>query len=148
MRALRDAPGIDVNVLVDAHRPKAPNHQRVRAWLDDARRAQEPRGLPTLVASGFLRVVTPRRVLREPTPIGMALEFLDALHESPAVVSVGPQERHWQIFRELCATMQLRGNDIPDACLAAMAVGQGATWVTSDQGFERFGDLRIEYPAG
>ena len=139
---------VDVNVLVDAHRPEAPNHERVRTWLDAARRGREPVGLPTLTASGFLRVVTHPRVFREPTPLDVALEMVDAVAASPAVVLVGPGERHWGICRDLCATLQLRGNDVADAYLAAMAIEHGATWVTSDRGFERFPDLRIEYPAG
>jgi len=138
---------VDVNVLVDAHRPEAPNHEPVRTWLDTARRGPEPLGLPTLTASGFLRVVTHPRVFREPTPLDLALEFVDALAGSPAVVLVEPGERHWRIFRDLCARLRLRGNDVPDAYLAALAMEQGASWVTSDCGFERFPDLRIEYPA-
>lgn len=138
---------VDVNVLVDAHRPEAPNHERVRAWLDAARRGREPLGLPTLTASGFLRVVTHPRVFREPTPIAVALELIDALAASPAVVLVEPGDRHWGIFHDLCMTLQLRGNAVPDAYLAALAIEQGATWVTSDRGFQRFPDLRLEYPA-
>ena len=138
---------VDVNVLVDAHRPEAADHERVRAWLDSARRGPEPLGLPTLTASGFLRVVTHPRVFREPTPLDVALALVDALVASPAVVLVEPGERHWRIFRDLCAALRLRGNDVPDAYLAAVALEQGATWVTSDRGFERFPDLRTEYPA-
>lgn len=138
---------VDVNVLVDAHRAEAPDHERVRAWLDGARRGREPLGLPTLAASGFLRVVTHPRVFRDPSPLGVALDLLEAVVASPAVVLVEPGERHWPIFCELCSDLQLRGNDVPDAYLAAMAIEQGATWVTSDRGFERFPDLRIEYPA-
>jgi len=139
---------VDVNVLVDAHRPESPNHERVRAWLDAARRGREPLGLPTLTASGFLRVVTHPRVFLDPSPLGVALGMLDALAASPAVVLVEPGPRQWGIFRDLCATLQLRGNDVADAYLAAMAIEQGATWVTSDRAFERFPDLRIEYPVG
>ena len=137
---------VDVNVLVDAHRPEAPNHAEVLTWLDAARRGREPIGLPSLTASGFLRVVTHVRVFREPTPMPIALATVDALLASPAVTLVEPGDRHWEIFRGLCDSMQLRGNDVPDAYLAAQALEHGATWVTSDHGFHRFTGLRVERP--
>lgn len=137
---------VDVNVLVDAHRPEAPNHAEVHAWLDRARRGREPVGLPSLTASGFLRVVTHPRVFREPTPTPIALATVDALLASPAVALVEPGDRHWELFRGLCDSMRLRGNDVPDAYLAALAMEHGATWVTSDRGFTRFAGLRMEHP--
>ncbi len=136
---------VDVNVLVDAHRPDAPNHEAVLGWLQQARQRGEPIGLPSLVASGFLRVVTHPRVFKEPTPIRTALAFVDALHRSPAVVALEPGERHWSIFTDLCRSLAVKGNDIPDAYLAAIAIEHGARVVTSDRGFARFG-LRTELP--
>jgi uncharacterized protein len=137
---------VDVNVLVDAHRPDAPNHDEVVAWLEQARRAPEPLGVPRLVAAGFLRVVTHPRVFRDPTPIDTALDFVAALDASPSVVAVEPGARHWGIFTDLCARLRLRGNDVPDAALAALAIEIGARWVTSDRGFARFPELQVEPP--
>jgi predicted nucleic acid-binding protein len=56
-------------------------------------------------------------------------------------------ERHRSIFQDLCQRLSLRGNDIPDAYLAAIALEQGVVWVTSDRGFARFPGLRLEHPA-
>ena len=39
-----------------------------------------------------------------------------------------------------------RGNDVPDAYLAALAIEQGATWITTDRGFARFPGLRWRLP--
>jgi len=136
----------DVNVLIDAHRPDGRRHEVVREWLEAARVASEPLGIPRQVATGFLRIVTHPRIFREPTPIETALAFLDALYSSPTVVPIEPEDRHWQIFTDLCARLSLRGNDIPDAFLAALAIEQGATFVTSDRGFARFPDVRLAQP--
>jgi len=76
---------VDVNVLVYAHRPESPGHAALRAWLDDARRATEPLGLPSVVASGFLRVVTHPKIFKDPTPLPTALAFVDALLSSPGL---------------------------------------------------------------
>ena len=59
----------DVNVLVCAHRQDAPHHEKVRDLLEAARRGPEPLGLPAVVSSGFLRVVTHPRIFKEPTPL-------------------------------------------------------------------------------
>lgn len=137
---------VDVNVLVDAHRPDGLRHEVARSWLEAARTAAEPLGIPRIVASGFLRIVTHPRVFREPTPPAIAWAFVDALYASPAVITLDPEERHWTIFRDLTAPMDLRGNDLPDAYLAAIAIEHGATFVTSDRGFARFPGLRVQGP--
>jgi hypothetical protein len=137
---------VDVNVLVNAHRPEARDHERYRAWLDDARSGHEPLGLCDPVLTGFVRVVTHPRVFRAPTPVSVALEFVDALIASPASVRIVPGERHWQLFVELCRRADAAGNLVPDAYLAAMAIEQGADWVTADRGFGRFPGLRWRHP--
>jgi len=137
---------VDVNVLVYAHRPEAPEHAAHRTWLEAARKGPEPLGLPTVVASGFLRVVTHPRIFIEPTPLGVALDFLEILRTSPATVPVDPGERHWQVFTELCTRIDARGNKVPDAFLAALAIEQGATWISADRGFAGFPGLRWMHP--
>jgi hypothetical protein len=137
---------VDVNVLVFAHRPESPDHERYRRWLEDARRGMEPLGLSDVVLSGFLRVVTHPRVFNEPTPIVTALEFADRLRASPAALAVAPGERHWSIFSDLCRRVGATGNVVPDAFLAALAMEQSATWVTADRSFGRFPGLRWIHP--
>lgn len=137
---------VDVNILVHAHRPEANEHERYLDWLEVARRGAEPLGLADVVMNGFLRVVTHPKVFREPTPIAEALRFIDALRQAPVSIAAAPGERHWSIFADLCHRTQATGNRIPDAFLAALAIEQGATWVTADRGFARFPGLRWEHP--
>ncbi len=137
---------VDVNVLVDAHRVDQPGHEVAKSWLDTARRAREPLGIPSIAASGFLRIVTHPRIFREPTPISVAVDFIERLLKSPASEIVIPADRHFEIFTSYCRELALKGNDIPDAYLAGLAVERGATFVTSDRGFLRFRDLRVVQP--
>ena len=81
--------------------------------------------------------MTNHRVFSSPTPVDAALEFCDVVRDSPASVIVRPGERHWPIFAELCARTPVRGNLVPDAYLAALAMENGATFVTRDRGFAR-----------
>jgi toxin-antitoxin system PIN domain toxin len=133
---------VDVNVLVYAHRPESPRHDGYRSWLEEARRGVEPLGIPGMVQSGFVRVVTHPRVFKEPTPLDTALEFIEALRGSPATIPIAPGERHWGIFIDLCRQLDARGNRVPDAFLAAMAIEQGATFVSADRGFAGYPGLR------
>jgi hypothetical protein len=137
---------VDVNVLVYAHRPESPDHDRHRRWLDDARAAHEPLGVSDLVLSGFMRVVTHPSVFREPTPQEVAIEFATTLRASPAVEPIEPGDRHWEIFVDLIRRVGAAGNLIPDAFLAALAIEHGATWITADRSFGRFPDLRWQHP--
>jgi len=136
----------DVNAFIYAHRPESPRATEHRDWLTKALHGDEPFGVSEQVLSSFLRIVTNHRVYVEPTPTCTALAFCDAVLAAPAAVPVRPGARHWSIFRKLCHDASARGNLVPDAFLAALAIEQGATWVTTDRGFARFPGLRWRVP--
>lgn len=136
----------DVNVLVYAHREDSPHHAGCREWLESVINGPESFGLSELVLSGFLRVVTHPKVFTRPSPLADALEFAEQLRGRPNCVPVAPGRRHWQIFRGLCAEAGAKGNLVPDAYLAAMAIEAGCEWVTTDQDFSRFKGLRWRHP--
>lgn len=137
---------VDVNVIVYAHRVESPDHADVHRWLDQARRGPQPLGIPAIVSSGFLRIVTHPRIFAEPTPLEVAIDFLDGLRSSPAVTGVLPGPRHWEIFTDLCRRIDAKGNTIPDAFLAAIAIEHGATWISADRGFAGYPGLRWRHP--
>lgn len=137
---------LDVNVLVHAHRADSPGHSRYRDWLRSALEEEEPYGVSELVLSGFLRVVTHPRVFRRPSPLPKALDFADVLRTRPTAVIVAPGRRHWQIFTDLCWSTGARGNMIPDAFLAALAIETGSEWITTDRDYARFPGLRWRHP--
>jgi uncharacterized protein len=132
----------DVNVFVYAHRPESPRAADHRAWLGQALVGDEPFGVSEAVLASFLRLVTHHRVYREPTPPDVALDFCTTVLQAPAAVPVRPGPRHWSLFAGLCRSVRARGNVVPDAFLAALAIEHGATWVTTDRGFARFPGLR------
>lgn len=137
---------IDVNVLVYAHRVDLPEHPDYRRLLENLATGEEPLGLPDLVANGFVRVVTNRRVFVEPSSPKEAWAAIDALVAAPATMQLRPGERHWTLFRQLAADIDARGNDIADAYLAAYALESNATWLSADRGFSRFERLRWRHP--
>lgn len=138
----------DVNVLVYAHRRDAERHDAYRSWLEEAVAGPAPFGLSDLVLSGFLRVVTHPRVFADPTPAPEAMAFVRVLRDRPNRVPVEPGPRHWAIFLDLCETARARGNLIPDAWYAALAIESGMVWVTTDGDFRRFPGLETRHPLG
>src|SRR5688500_9558331 len=137
---------IDVNVLVHAFRADSPEHAAYRGWLDVIVNDAAPFGLADVALSGFLRIVTHPGGFKPPSPIGDAVAFLDALRGVENAVFVVPGERHWEIFRELCVRTRAKGNDVPDAFFAALAIEHNCEWVTADRGFARFPSLRWRHP--
>jgi hypothetical protein len=136
----------DVNVLVYAHRQDVRDHARYRDWLATVVRGPASYGLSDLVLSGFVRVVTHPRVFARPTPIELALEFAGTLRSAPNCVRLSPGERHWEVFDRLCREAEVRGNLVPDAWLAALAVESGSEWITTDRDYARFPGLRWRHP--
>ncbi|WP_248579522.1 type II toxin-antitoxin system VapC family toxin [Nocardioides sp. InS609-2] len=136
----------DVNAFIYAHRPESPRADEHREWLAEALQGQEPFGVSELVLSGFMRIVTNYRVYKEPTPPDVALAFCNAVLTAPSALVLRPGSRHWGIFSQLCTTVGARGNLVPDAYLAALAIEHGASWVSTDRGFARFPGLRWRLP--
>jgi hypothetical protein len=136
----------DVNVLVYAHREDAPNHAAYRAWLEGVVNGDQAYGMADLVLSGFLRVVTHPRVFNPPSTLPSALAFIHDVRNQPHCVRIAPGTRHWSMFEDLCQSANVRGNLVPDAFLAALAIESGSTWITTDRDYSRFPQLNWRHP--
>ncbi len=136
----------DVNVLVYAYREDAPDHRAYRDWLEASVNADSAFGLSDLVVSGFLRIVTHPRIFVPPSSLADAMRFTEQLRSRPNHVAVVPGSDHWRIFRRLCDAAGVKGNLMPDAFFAAMAIEHGCEWITTDRDFARFPGLRWRHP--
>jgi uncharacterized protein len=136
----------DVSVLVYAHRADTGHHQRNARWLTRLATNDEPFALSELVLSGFLRVVTNRRIFDRPSRLDEASSFLEQLLARPTCRLIRPGPRHLGIFRTLCQAHDCAGGLIADAYHAALAIEHGCTWVTNDTDFARFGELEWHIP--
>ena len=136
----------DVNVLIYAHREDAVDHERYRAWLETMAGSDAAYGLSDLVLSGFVRVVTHSRVFEKPSTLADALTFCDQLRDRPNRVRIAPGTGHWSIYTRLCREAGAKGNLVPDAFLAALAIEHGCEWITTDRDFARFDGLRWSHP--
>lgn len=137
---------IDVNVLVYAHREDTVNHLSYRQWLEGIVNSDSPFGVADVVLSSFIRVVTHPRVFSPPSTVSEAWAFAEGLRAQPNCVPMNPGLRHWDIFRKLCSDADAKGNLVADAFLAAIAIENGADWLTTDRDFSRFPGLQWRHP--
>ena len=137
---------LDVNVLLYAHREEANRHERYREWLETLLSGDEAYGIADLVLGGFVRIATHPKVFDPPTPLDTALAFAHEVRSQPNCVPVNPGARHWSIFTRLCRQARAKGNLVPDAYLAALAIESGSEWITTDRDFSRFPGLRWSHP--
>jgi uncharacterized protein len=137
---------LDVNVVVYAFRKDGPMYGRYAPWMRGLLDGDRGFSVPDVVLSGFLRVVTHPRIFSVPSSIEESLAFAEQLRESPMYVPIAPGPRHWGIFARLCRTTGARGNLVPDAYLAALAIESGSEWITTDRDYSRFPGLRWRLP--
>jgi toxin-antitoxin system PIN domain toxin len=137
----------DVNVLVSALRRDAPHHVLCRAWLDRVLNGDSRYGMSTQVLSGVVRITTHPKIFDPPSPLPEVLESCERLLQQPHCVVIQPGPRHWDIFSKLCIDADARGNLVPDAWFAAMAIEAGCEWVTLDRDYARFKGLNWRLPA-
>jgi hypothetical protein len=136
----------DINLLVYAYNRADANHAPARAWWEELLNTVRPVGLPWIVASGFVRVMTHPRVLENPMPVAMATRQVRLWLEQPSVVVVEPGKRFPELFLGFLDRLGTGGNLTTDAYLAALAVEHQAELNSNDSDFSRFSGLRWRNP--
>lgn len=136
----------DVNVLIYAFRSDSPRHGVSRSWLERTVKAEARFGISPLALSAVVRIVTNPRVFVQPSSVAESFAYCDNLLGQPHCEIVNPGERHWAIFRDLCARSGTRGPRISDAWFAAVAIEHGCTWITFDRDYARFDGLDWRQP--
>lgn len=136
---------IDANVLLYAINRQSTEHQGAHRWLTGALSGGEVVGLPWASLLAFIRLSTSRRVFASPLSPAEAMTVVESWLAQPAAVAVEPTTRHAFVLRGLLEQAGTAGNLTADAHIAALAIEHGATVVTYDRDFERFG-IRVAVP--
>ena len=137
----------DVNVLVHAFRSDSGDHGLCRTWLDEVVNGDSRYGMSPQVLSGVIRVTTHPRVFARPSALAEVIGFCELLMAQPHCALIYPGPQHWSIFARLCKYADARGNLVPDAWYAALAVESGCDWVTMDRDYARFPGLKWRAPS-
>lgn len=137
----------DVNVLVHAFRSDSSDHNLCRSWLDEVVNGDSRYGISPQVLSGVVRVTTHARIFSKPNGLSEVIGFCETVMAQPHCVLIHPGPQHWSIFARLCKDADARGNLVPDAWYAALAVESGCEWVTLDRDYARFLGLKWRPPS-
>lgn len=133
---------VDANLLLYAATPASPQNERARDWLDDQLNGTAAVGLPWQSLLAFLRIITnPRITTRVVTAEEAWRQVVQWIDNEPVWIP-GPTGRHREVLGALLALPGVRGDLVPDAHLAALAIEHGLTLCTADRDFTHFPGLR------
>ncbi len=93
-----------------------------------------------------MRIATHPRASRRPLDARTAWRQANAWLDTPVAWIPQPGPDYGRILGELITEHDLRGNLIPDAALAALAIENGVALISADTDFARFRSLRWENP--
>jgi len=133
---------LDANLLLYAVNRDLPQHEKARAWLEQALSDEQRVGLPWVVILAFLRLTTNPRVFERPLAIEQAAAYISEWLSRPMVTTVGPGPAHWPVLRNLLTISGAGGNLTTDAHIAALAIEHGYAVCSTDYDFKRFAGLR------
>jgi uncharacterized protein len=137
---------VDANLLIYAIDRQAARHEVATRWLAEQLNGPRRVGLPWQSITAFLRIVTHPRAYAKPLgPDAAWQQVLDWL-AAPVAWIPEPGPEHGRILGQLITGYGIRGNLIPDASLAALAIEHGLTLYSHDTDFARFRELRWENP--
>jgi toxin-antitoxin system PIN domain toxin len=137
---------VDVNLLLYATVSTFPQHALAHAWLDDRLSEDGRVGLPWPSLIAFLRLVTNPRVFPRPMATETAWAQIEVWLGCDRVWCPSPTERHRSILAHLVEAGGARGELVPDAHLAALAIEHGLELCSADKDFARFPGLRWTNP--
>lgn len=136
----------DINLLIYAHNQVAPQHAKARDWWEECMNGRTTIGLPWLVVSGFIRLMTHPRVLKIPMEITEAIKQTQIWLKQPPVRVIHAGSAFGGLFYSYLEQLGAGGNLTTDAQLAALAVEHQAELHSCDTDFARFSGLRWRNP--
>lgn len=137
---------VDANVLVYASNEADRAHERARDLIESLATGQDLLYLFWPVLMSYLRIVTHPGIVPRPLSPTDAVANVSALLDRPHVRAPGEAEGFWDLYRGTCGE-RARGNDVPDAHLAALMRQHGVgVLYTRDRGFRRFEGIEPRDP--
>ena len=137
---------VDANLLLYAVDSGSPFNERSAAWLEEVLNGERRVGLPWQTLGAFLRISTHPRVATNPLSARDAWGFVaDWLAADPVWIPPAT-ERTAAVFGRLVVDLDITGNLVTDAQLAALAIEHGLVVCSADTDFARFPGLRWENP--
>lgn len=132
---------VDANILLYATDEDSPFHAPARSWMEGALNGSRRVGIPWSSATAFLRIATNPRAVRSPLSPAEAWAILGEWLDAGPVWIPAPGGGYREILGRLIADLDLRGNLIADAAMAALCIEHGLSIVSADSDFARFSEI-------
>jgi uncharacterized protein len=129
---------VDANILLYAVDEASRWHEPAREWLEGALNGPQRVGLPWQSLTAFVRVSTHPRALSRPRTPAEAWLYVEDWLDAPAAWVPEPGRGHREILGRLIRDLDLRGNLVTDAILAALCIEHGLQIISADSDFARF----------
>ena len=136
----------DLNLLVYAHFDGTPHHKAARRWWESLINGSERVGIPWVVATGFVRLITHPRVVANPATTTEAIDYVQEWFRFSHVTPVNPGSDHLTHLRKSLAAAGVGADLVTDAHLASIAMEYQAELHSNDADFSRFPGLRWRNP--
>lgn len=133
---------VDATILVYAVDRDSPFHEAAKEWLTTALNGPRRVGIPWSASTAFVRIATHARAQRDPLSPALAWSLVDAWLDAPAAWIPAPGRGHRDILSRLVRDLDLRGNLVSDAAVAALCIEHGLDIVSADTDFARFTEIR------
>lgn len=137
---------VDANILLFAVDETSRFHSAAVRWLTEQLNGPRRVGLPWQSLGAFLRISTHPRASERPLSPDDAWSHVEDWLAAEAAWVPAPTEHHAEVLGSLIRSYDLRGNQISDAQLAALAIEHGLTVCSADTDFARFREISWENP--
>ncbi len=136
----------DINLLIYAYNDGSPFHDPAKGWWEGLVNGNERVGIPWVVSTGFVRLMTHPRVLDRPSAPSEAVEYVTQWFRFPHIGPINPSSEHIVHFRRNLVAAGVGGNLVADAHIAAIAMEYQAEVHSNDTDFSRFPGLLWRNP--
>jgi hypothetical protein len=138
---------VDVNILLYASDESSPFSKKAGEFLKRCVTGPEVLCLAWPTLASYLRLSTHPAIFASPLTPADAENNVESLVRLAHVRVLSEQEGFWEVYRETTRGLSTRGNDVPDAHLAALLRQHDVTtFYTNDRDFLKYSFLRVRNP--
>ena len=131
----------DLNLLLYTHNEGATRHSDAHLWWVTLLHGDEAIGIPWVVATGFIRLMSSPALISPPLSPPAAADFVRHWFSHEHISPLNPTDNHLAILSPYLDIPGTTPNLVTDAHIAALALEHGATVHTADSDFGRFPGL-------
>lgn len=137
---------LDANILLDGFNEASSRHRAARILLSEVFSGVSRVALPWQTIGAFVRVSTNPRAFAQPLTGAEAWGYVDQWLARSVTWIPPATESTAAVYGNLASQLNITGNLVPDAMLAALAIEHGLELWSADSDFARFPGLSWRDP--